>query len=44
MTRHHQGFIRIHPSGISQPVTPGWNEGPWAIPQASHLAIAHDAR
>jgi hypothetical protein len=20
----------LHPSGLSQPVTPGWNEGPWA--------------
>ena len=20
----------IHPSGLPQPVTPGWNEGPWA--------------
>jgi hypothetical protein len=27
MTRHRQGFIRIHPSGLSQPVTPGWNGG-----------------
>jgi hypothetical protein len=44
MTRHHQGFICIHPSGISQPVTPGWNGNPWAMPQASHPAITRDAR
>lgn len=44
MTRHHQGFICIHPSGISQPVTPGWNGNPWALPQASHPAITRNAR
>jgi hypothetical protein len=31
LTRHHRGFIRIHPSALPQPVTPGWDEGPWAL-------------
>jgi hypothetical protein len=31
LTRHHQGFIRIHPSGLPQPVTHRWDEGPWAL-------------
>lgn len=31
LTRRHQGFIRIHPSGLPQPVTPGWNGNPWTI-------------
>ena len=32
LTRHHRGFICIPPSGLPQPVAPGWNEGPWAVP------------
>lgn len=35
MTRHHRGFICIHPSGLPQPVTPGWDEGPWALTSGS---------
>ncbi len=31
MTRHHRGFTCIHPSGLPQPVTLGWNKGPWAL-------------
>src|SRR6266498_3181462 len=31
MTRHHRGFTCIHPSGLPRPVTPGWDEGPWAF-------------
>jgi hypothetical protein len=31
VTRHHRGFIHIHPVGLPQPVAPGWNEGPWAF-------------
>ncbi len=34
----------IHPSGLPQPVTPGWNEGPWALPRASHPTVTRDAR
>ena len=34
--RHHQGFTFVHPSGLPQPVTPGRNRGPPALPQASH--------
>jgi len=34
----------IHPSGLPQPVTPGWNRDPWALPQASHPAVTRDAR
>ena len=30
LTKHHRGFIFIHPSALPQPVTPGWNEDPWA--------------
>ena len=30
-TRHHRGFTCIHPSGLPRPVTPGWDEGPWAF-------------
>lgn len=25
MTRRHRGFTHVHPSGLPQPVTPGWN-------------------
>ena len=32
MTRRHRGFTAIHPSGLPQPVTPGWNGDPWAFP------------
>ena len=32
--------VRPFPS----PVTPGWNEGPWASPWASDPAVTHDAR
>jgi hypothetical protein len=31
LTRHHRGFIRIHPSALPQPVPLGWDEGPWAL-------------
>lgn len=34
----------IHPSGLPQPVTTGWNGSPWAFPRAPHLAVTHDAR
>src|SRR6476469_5539531 len=34
----------IHPSGLPQPVTTGWNGGPWALPRASHPAVTRDAR
>jgi hypothetical protein len=34
----------LHPSGLPQPVTTGWNSGPWAFPWASHPAVTHDAR
>jgi hypothetical protein len=30
LTRHHRGFIYIHPSALPQPVIPGWNGSPWA--------------
>lgn len=30
LTRHHRGFICIHPSALPQPVIPGWNGNPWA--------------
>jgi hypothetical protein len=30
VTRHHRRFTRVHPSGLPLPVTPGWDEGPWA--------------
>ena len=30
MTRRQRGFTSIHPSGLPQPVTPGWNGSPWA--------------
>ena len=26
MTRRHRRFTHVHPSGLPQPVTPGWNE------------------
>jgi hypothetical protein len=32
MTRRHRGFTHVHPSGLPQPVTPGWNGRPWAFP------------
>ena len=32
MTRRHRGFTHVHPSGLPQPVTPGWNRSPWALP------------
>jgi len=35
LTRHHRGFIRIHPSALPQPVTLGWDEGPWALASGS---------
>ena len=44
MTRRHRGFTCVHPSGLPQPVTPGWNGGPWSIPRASHPAVTRDAR
>ena len=44
MTRRHRGFTCVHPSGLPQPVTPGWNRDPWAFPRASHLAVTRDAR
>jgi hypothetical protein len=34
----------IHPSGLPQPVAPGWNGSPWAFPWASHPAVTRDAR
>lgn len=34
----------IHPSGLPQPVAPGWNGNPWAFPRASHPAVTRDAR
>lgn len=30
VTRHQQGFTFVHPLGLPQPVTPGWNRGSWA--------------
>ena len=31
ITRHHQGFTRVHPSGLPLACcSPGWNRGPWA--------------
>jgi hypothetical protein len=44
MTRRHRGFTCLHPSGLPQPVTPGWNRDPWAFPRASHPAVTRDAR
>lgn len=44
MTRRHRGFTCVHPSGLPQPVTPGWNRDPWAFPRASHPAVTRDAR
>ena len=44
MTRRHRGFTCVHPSGLPQPVAPGWNGGPWALPRASHPTVTHDAR
>jgi hypothetical protein len=44
MTRHHQGFTFVHPSGLPQPVTPGRNGGPRALPRASHPAVTRSAR
>lgn len=34
----------LHPSGLPQPVAPGWNRSPWALPRASHPAVTRDAR
>lgn len=34
----------IHPSGLPQPVAIGWNDGPWALPRASHPTVTRDAR
>jgi hypothetical protein len=39
MTRRHRGFTHVHPSGLPQPVTPGWDGSPWAFPRASHPAV-----
>jgi hypothetical protein len=44
MTRRHRGFTHVHPSGLPQPVAPGWNRSPWAFPRASHPTVTHDAR
>ena len=44
MTRRHRGFTCVHPSGLPQPVAPGWNGSPWALPRASHPTVTHDAR
>ncbi len=44
MTRRHRGFTHVHPSGLPQPVAPGWNRSPWAFPRASHPAVTRDAR
>jgi len=44
MTRRHRGFTHVHPSGLPQPVTPGWNRSPSAFPRASHPTVTHDAR
>ena len=44
ITRHPRRFTHVHPSGLPQPVTPGWNGHPWAILGASHLAVTSDAR
>jgi hypothetical protein len=44
MTRRHRGFTHVHPSGLPQPVTPGWNRNPWAFhPRASHPTVTRDA-
>ena len=44
MTRRHRGFTHVHPSGLPQPVTPGWDGSPWAFPRASHPAVTRNAR
>ena len=44
MTRRHRGFTHVHPSGLPQPVAPGRNRSPWALPRASHPAVTRDAR
>src|SRR5258708_35187083 len=44
MSRHHRGFTYVPPAGRSQPVTPGWNRGPWTFPQAPPPAITRSAR
>ena len=44
MTRRHRGFTHVHPSGLPQPVAPGWNRSPWAFPRASHPAVTCNAR
>ena len=44
MTRRHRGFTHVHPSGLPQPVSPGWNRSPSAFPRASHPTVTRDAR
>jgi len=44
MTRRHRGFTHVHPSGLPQPVTPGWDRSPRALPWASHPAVTRSAR
>jgi hypothetical protein len=44
MTRRHRGFTHVHPSGLPQPVTPGWDRSPRALPRASHPAVTRSAR
>ncbi len=34
LTRHHRGFTCVHPSGLPQPVAPGWIGHPWAFPRS----------
>ena len=43
MTRRHRGFTHVHPSGLPQPVAPGWNGSPWAFPglRTPQLPAAH---
>ena len=44
ITRHHQGFTVVHPSGLPWPVAPGWSGSPGLVPPGLHtppLPAAH---
>ena len=44
ITRHHQGFTVIHPSGLPLACGPGWSGSPRACPpRASHPAVTGGA-
>jgi hypothetical protein len=35
--------LHVHPSGLPQPVAPGWHRSPWALPRASHHPVTQVA-